>query len=115
MTVDSFDSTHIRGHIQVSKAGELVLSVPYEPGWKVLVDGEEVQPGLFDDTFISLSLEAGEHTVEMHYYPAGLTLGIVITLICLAAFVLILILENEFPAMDTEIVKRLTTAEGSND
>lgn len=115
MTVDSFDSTHIRGHIQVSKAGELVLSVPYEPGWKVLVDGEEVQPGLFDDTFISLSLEAGEHTVEMHYYPAGLTLGIVITLICMAAFVLILILEKRISRNGYGNSKKLTTAEGSND
>ena len=79
------------------------------------MDGEEVQPGLFDDTFISLSLEAGEHTVEMHYYPAGLTLGIVITLICLAAFVLILILEKRISRNGYGNSKKLTTAEGSND
>ena len=115
MTVDSYSSTHINGHIDVSRAGELILSVAYEPGWTILVDGEEVQPGLFDDTFISLSLEAGEHTVEMHYYPAGLTLGIVITLICLAAFVLILILEKRIFRNGYGNSKKLTTAEGSND
>ena len=94
MTVDSFDSTHIKGHIDVSQTGELLLSVPYEPGWKIRVDGEEVQAGLFDDTFISLSLEPGAHTIEMHYSPTGFALGIVISLLSLAAFILIVVLER---------------------
>lgn len=94
MTVDSYNSTHINGHIDVSRAGELILSVAYEPGWTILVDGEEVQPGLFDDTFISLSLTEGEHTIEMRYRPAGLTIGIIVSLICLAIFAAIVLLER---------------------
>ena len=94
MTVDSYSSTHINGHINVSRAGELILSVAYEPGWTILVDGEEVQPGLFDDTFISLSLTEGEHTIEMQYRPAGLTIGIIVSLICLTVFVAIVVLER---------------------
>lgn len=94
MTVDSYSSTHINGHIDVSRAGELILSVAYEPGWTILVDGEEVQPGLFDDTFISLSLTEGEHTIEMRYRPAGLTIGIIVSLICLAIFAAVVLLEH---------------------
>ena len=71
MTVDSFDSTHIKGHIDVSRPGELILSVPYEPGWKILVDGEKVQAGLFDDTFISLSLEPVSYTHLRHTGPGN--------------------------------------------
>ena len=94
MTVDSYSSTQINGHINVSRAGELILSVAYEPGWTILVDGREVQPGLFDDTFISLSLTEGEHTIEMRYRPAGLIIGIIVSLICLAVFVAIILLER---------------------
>ena len=54
------------------------------------MDGEKVQAGLFDDTFISLSLEPGEHTIEMHYYPTGLALGIVIALFAWQASFLLL-------------------------
>lgn len=90
LTVDSFSSTHISGHIDVSEAGELILSVAYEPGWRVLVDGKEVQPGLFDNTFISLYLTEGQHTVTMSYRPAGLAIGAAVSLASLAAFVLIL-------------------------
>ena len=88
--MDSFSSTHISGHIDVSEAGELILSVAYEPGWRVLVDGKEVQPGLFDNTFISLYLTEGQHTVTMSYRPAGLAIGAAVSLASLAAFVLIL-------------------------
>ena len=94
MTVDSYSSTHINGHIDVSRAGELILSIAYEPGWKILVDGKEVQPGLFDDTFISLSLTEGEHTIEMRYRPAGLILGICVSLLSLAVFAAIVLLEG---------------------
>lgn len=86
MTVDSFDSTHIDGHIRTEQSGGLILSIPYEPGWTVLVDGERITPALFADTFLHIPLDAGEHTVQMSYRPAGLTLGILVSLFCLFAF-----------------------------
>ena len=102
MTVDSYSSTRINGHISVSHAGELILSVAYEPGWRILVDGKEVQPGLFDDTFISLSLTEGDHTIEMRYRPAGLTIGILVSLFCLAVFLTIVLLERRRPGRRAE-------------
>lgn len=87
LTLDSFDSSHINGHITVPEDGELVLSVPYEPGWTLKVDGAEINPHIFEDTFISVPLSQGEHTVSLSYYPAGLTLGIVISILSLAAFI----------------------------
>ncbi len=94
LQVTAFDSTHLEGTIQTGQGGELILSIPYEPGWTVLVDGKETQAGLFDDTFISIFLEPGEHTISLHYRPAGLFLGIGISLLCLAVFAAILILER---------------------
>lgn len=94
MTLDSYDSNHIRGHIQVDGEGELVLSVPYEPGWTLKVDGEVTEVNIFEDCFISVPLSDGEHTIELSYYPSGLNAGIVISLIALAAFIGILWFEN---------------------
>lgn len=92
MTLDSYDSSHINGHITVSTEGELVLSVPYEPGWTLTVDGVKITPHIFEDTFISVPLSAGEHRISLSYYPAGLTPGIVISLLSLAAFLLTAVL-----------------------
>ena len=89
MTVDSYDETHVNGHIIVTTPGELVLSIPYEPGWTLLVDGKEATIDLFEDTMISTYLTEGEHTIALSYYPAGFNAGIVITIVSLALFLVL--------------------------
>lgn len=89
MTVDSYDETHVNGHITVTTPGELVLSIPYEPGWTLLVDGKEATVDLFEDTMISTYLTEGEHTIALSYYPAGFNAGIVITIVSLALFLVL--------------------------
>ena len=86
MTVDSYDETHMNGHITVTTPGELVLSIPYEPGWTLLVDGKEAAMDLFEDTMISTYLTEGEHTIALSYYPEGFNAGILITVISLVIF-----------------------------
>lgn len=89
MTVDSYDETHINGHITVTNPGQLVLSVPYEPGWTLLVDGKEASIDLFEDTFISVYLPEGEHTISLSFFPKGFIPGVVISLLCLAVYIAI--------------------------
>lgn len=89
MTLDSYDSNHINGHVTLNKAGQLVLSVPYEPGWTLKVDNKKADMEIFEDTMISVALDAGEHTIELSYYPAGLTIGIIISIISILLFICI--------------------------
>lgn len=86
MTLDSYDSNHVKGHITVEGEGELVLSVPYEPGWTLKVDGEVTEVNIFEDCFISVPLSDGEHSIELSYYPSGLNAGILVSIVSLAAF-----------------------------
>lgn len=85
----SFDSTHISGEITLKEPGRLILSVPYEKGWTVMLDGEETEPGLFGGTLMAFELEAGQHTISMHYIPYGRNAGIVISVICIGIFIVI--------------------------
>lgn len=87
LIVDEFDEHNVKGHIQVHTPGQLILSIPYEPGWTMKIDGVESEMDRFADTFISVNLEEGEHTIELSYYPAGLKLGIGISLASLAVLI----------------------------
>lgn len=98
MTVDSFNSKSLNGHINVTNAGQLVLSVPYEPGWTVKVDGEPVECSLFEDTFISVYLTEGEHTIEMSFFPEGFIPGIIISLISILIFTALCIIKKSYKA-----------------
>lgn len=86
MVVDGYDETSLTGHIDVENAGQLVLSIAYEPGWTLYVDGAPTDMDLFEDTFISVYLEEGSHTIELKYFPDGLIPGAIVSLISLLLF-----------------------------
>ena len=44
---------------------------------------------LFEDTFISVYLSEGEHTISLSFFPEGFIPGIIISLICVAIYILI--------------------------
>lgn len=89
LVIESYDSTHISGHINAYQKGNLILSIPYETGWQLLVDGEVVEPELFEEAFMAVPLEAGEHTIELRYRLHSLYIGMAVSMISLVVFFLI--------------------------
>ena len=86
MTVDSYDETSLNGQIDVTTPGQLVLSIPYDPGWTLYVDGAKTEMDLFEDTFISIELEEGTHTIALRYFPKGFIPGVLVSVVCILLF-----------------------------
>ena len=76
------DSTHISGTLNLREAGRLILSVPYEKGWTVWIDGEKTEPETFGNALMAFDLEAGEHTIQMNYVPDGWNIGVPVSAGC---------------------------------
>ncbi len=83
MTVDSYDETSLNGHIDITTPGNLVLSIPYDPGWTLYVNGEKTDINLFEETFISIALDTGSHTIALRYFPKGLIPGMTVSILSL--------------------------------
>lgn len=79
MELTTWTDTRIQGTIEADKAGLLFLSIPYDKGWTIRVDGKEVEPYKIFDTFLSVHMTAGKHTVSLQYMPEGLKAGAMIT------------------------------------
>lgn len=90
-----YDSNHISGHIVMEEAGKIFLSVPYEEGWSVTVDGKEVKPGLYGECFMTISLEPGEYEIALEYDPMGRKEGIIISICACIMFFLLLLLNRK--------------------
>lgn len=86
MTDVVYDSTHLSGSLSLKEAGRLILSVPYEKGWKITINGEEREPEQFGGALIAFDLEPGDYTIEMHYVPQGKYVGILISMVSIAVF-----------------------------
>lgn len=72
---------------RAAASGLLVVSDVYERGWHATIDGEEVTPLPTDHALIGVPLPAGEHTIELHYEPAALKIGVAISGISALAMV----------------------------
>lgn len=79
----TYDSTRLQGTIILDEPGRVILSIPYEDGWHIKVNGTEAECVLFGGALIGLDLEPGEYSIEMNYVPEGKYAGIVVSLISL--------------------------------
>ncbi len=84
-----WESDFLSGDITMAQAGRLILSVPYEAGWKVLVNGEEVEGALFGGCLMAFDLEPGEYRFEMKYVPEGSYAGAAVSAVSIVAFAMI--------------------------
>lgn len=70
----------LEGTINVAEGKELVYtSIPYDKGWKVICDGEEVETFEILDALIGFNLTPGEHTLVMKYRPDCVIYGSMIS------------------------------------
>lgn len=90
----SFTNNKITGTITVSGNKFLCLSIPYSKGWTALVDGQSVPLHQANTMYMALPLEAGTHTIELHYTTPGLKTGLMISAIGLAIWLLYFLSEH---------------------
>lgn len=88
LTSDTDDT--LTGTITVPEGKcQIFTSIPYDEGWVVTCDGNEVETTKVLDALLTFSLEPGEHEVKLEYRPVSVKYGKIISLMGLIAFVLI--------------------------
>ena len=84
LTITEHTGDSLKGQVSLAQAGKLVLSVPAEKGWTLYVNGEETAIETFEDTFIAVSLEAGDHEIVLEFKTPGIKTGLAISAVCIA-------------------------------
>ncbi len=94
MDVTEFRDGYLKGSINLDGGQMIFTTVPYDEGWKVLLDGKKVEPVKLCDAFIGIEAEPGQHTVELKYMPPGFLLGICISAGCWIIYIFIVIMHH---------------------
>lgn len=81
-----YTADSLTGTVEACKEGYLVLSIPYEPGWNITVDGVETPFEKFAETMIAVPLTKGSHTIEMHYSIHWAGAGLICSVVSLLLF-----------------------------
>lgn len=92
-----YNDDDISGTITTLKDNRTILTtIPYDKGWEVYVDGERVETTEALDSLVAFDIEsAGEHSIRLLYRPTTFKLGITISAISFACFILILVFEKK--------------------
>lgn len=83
----------VQGTVNITdkKKNLLFTSIPYDPGWKVLVDGQDVPIREIGDAFMGVELAEGQHEITFSFKPKGLQSGKVISGISLAILIILIV------------------------
>ncbi len=86
LAVNKFDETLLTGKIDVSEDKMMYLSIPYDGGWTLKVDGQVRDKIILDAGMTGILLKKGTHTIEMaydlRYFKPGLFLSFLGILLC---------------------------------
>lgn len=89
--ITNFLSDTIKGKINIKKDSYLVTSIPYDKGFTIKVNGEEIKYEKVNKSFIGFPIKQGDYEIEFTYNSPLLKEGKIISLIGIFIFVIILI------------------------
>ena len=92
LNVENYGNDFIKGNIYIEQGQELVFTtIPYDAGWNVYVDGKAVETVKVLDALLAFEVTDGYHEIEMRYFPTIYKIGIAVTVLGFAIFVLIVL------------------------
>ncbi len=75
--------------IAMDESGEILTSIPWDAGWRISVDGENVpSEERWLDTFLRFAVGEGEHEIRLEYRMPGMSMGWAVTVLTAAAGIL---------------------------
>lgn len=82
-TTSTVNGYQISGAIQEKSI--VLFKIPWSRGWSATINGSESNLEIADVAFASLSVDSGEHAIELSYETPGLRMGAMISLLGLFA------------------------------
>ncbi len=86
------DDSGVEISLSAKEAGDLVIKMPYEAGYSILVDGAETEYHAYRNAFISIPVNDGEHNIRIRYFTPLLKEGIIVSIISAMIGMLVMIL-----------------------
>ena len=95
VTLTSYEPNYLKYDVKSGKGGIIVFSEVYYPGWTATVDGQNVELGRVNYVLRALNVKAGEHKVELKFFPSSVnatesiayaSFGVLVLVVLLIAF-----------------------------
>jgi len=91
------ESQHLlSGTVNVNNDRDILfLSIPFDEGLRIFVNGEKVEPIILLNTFIGVPLEEGTHEITIDFIPKGFITGSIISISAITFGIIYLLIERK--------------------
>ena len=90
LKLETFSATQFAGTMDVLEDSTVLTTIPYSTGWKVWVDGQEVETYKILDSLLGFTISKGIHRIEYRYTTPFLLEGSLVSIASLLLLILIL-------------------------
>ena len=90
LKLETFSATHFSGTMDVFEDSTVLTTIPYSTGWKVWVDGQEVETYKILDSLLGFTISKGTHRIEYRYTTPFLLEGSLVSIASLLLLIFIL-------------------------
>ena len=92
--IEEHSDTYLKGTINITEEEMMLFtSIPYDEGWKVICDGQELPIIKSADSLLAAEIPVGNHTLSFKYLPDCFVKGASISVIGIMLFIAFIILD----------------------
>ncbi len=92
--IHAFRNGYVEMDVNATNNQTLFTSIPFDKGWKIYVNGENVKPILIADCLMGIKLQEGTNKITMRYSLPGLIPGISIS--CISLILYLYLVKKEY-------------------
>ena len=74
-----YGDNHLSGVLDSDGNGLMVLTLPYDEGWQITINGNQIDYYRVNGGFIGIPIQAGLNKLEMYFIPKGFKTGFVLS------------------------------------
>lgn len=93
--ITTYENGHVVLNADMSDGEMIITTIPYEDGWTLYVDGVAAEITPYQDAFIGISGEEGQHTYELRFVSPGFRAGSLCSLVGIAGLVCLGIIDRK--------------------
>lgn len=92
--IEDYGNGFLNCKVNAEENGVLQFATMYDKGWKVYVDGNQVDTFEANKYFIGINITEGEHYIEIRYTTPYIKEGIIISIVSICVFISLIIIEK---------------------
>lgn len=93
--IKSYREDKINYTMDVHNKGVCVISLPFDEGFTVLLDGKQVEAKKVMDFMLGFDIDKGSHEILITYMPRGLRLGALLSIVGIISLIALYVLDKK--------------------